>query len=100
MSKKELIIYIKNINGLVGAVDGDTEKHVRNLIYEYNKICHKYDNLKTEVKVAAERLKKEIDRLIERKAIVSDTKEKFVSDFNQEIDGILKTIDKWLEDVI
>jgi len=60
MSKEELIMYIKNINGLVGAVDGDTEKHIRNLIHEYNKICHKYDNLKTEVKVAVEMLKDDI----------------------------------------
>ncbi len=64
--------------------------------FEYESVKSAVGGLKKEI----ESRKIPIDRLIERKAIVSDTKEKFVSDFNQEIDDILKTIDKWLEDVI
>jgi len=67
----------------------------------YSLLIKKFRN---DIKQAVEGLKKEIesrkipiDRLIERKAIVSDTKEKFVSDFNQEIDDILKTINRWFE---
>jgi len=64
--------------------------------FEYESVKSAVRGLKQEI----ESRKIPIDKLPGKKAIVSDTKEKFVSDFNQEIDDILKTIDKWLEDVI
>ncbi len=60
-----------------------------------------------DVRSAVEGLKKEIEsrkipieKLPNKEEIISDTKEKFVSDFNQEINDIIETINKWFEDVI
>ena len=68
---------------------------------------HVLRNCIEDVKSAVNGLKQEIEsrkipieKLPDKKTIVSDTKEKFVSDFNQEIDDIIKTINKWFEDVI
>mgnify|MGYP000220981341 CR=1 FL=1 len=59
------------------------------------------------VKSVIEGMKKEIeskiipiDRLPNKKEIISDTKEKFVSDFNIEVDEILKIVDKWFKPLI
>lgn len=41
-----------------------------------------------------------IDKLPNKKEIVFDTKEKFVSDFNQEIESIVEEIKKWFPDVV
>jgi len=63
--------------------------------------------LEQRVKSAVLGLKKEIEskkisieKLSNKEEVISDTKEKFVSDFNFEIDDILKLIKKWFKDVI
>lgn len=51
---------IKEINGLIGAVDGDTLKHLRRFIRKYNTLYWKYNRLKERV----QRLLDEIDNEI------------------------------------
>lgn len=43
MTREELVEYVKEINGLVGAVDGDTLGAVRRLVEAYNKTAWKLE---------------------------------------------------------
>jgi len=72
---------------------------------------YRYQTIKQEItqhlKSAVQGLLKEvklrkisIDKLPNKKEIVFDTKEKFVSDFNQEIESIVEEIKKWFPDVV
>jgi len=100
MSKEELINLIKEVNGLVGAVDGDTLKHLRKFIQKYNELDWKYQN----VKQAIQGLLEEIDKLptetiFDKVAETEDGMAIAPFEFIKK-KSVIDLIKKWLADVV
>ena len=78
---------IKEINGLIGAVDGDTLKHLRRFIQKYNTLHWKYNRLKEKVQGLLEDLER-------AKRVTCDDNKKV------HLDYCIYLVKKWFADVV
>ena len=70
LSKEELIMYIKNINGLIGAVDGKTIEHLRRFIKIYNVTAWQVERYSDLIHFLLDRANEEDRHFVEKKISV------------------------------
>ena len=90
--RKDVIVYLDDIDN---SCNYDFKNSEDGEIFMFDDIKSAVLGLKKEI----ESKKIPIEKLSNKEEVVSDTKEKFVSDFNQEIDDIVEMVNKWFKDV-
>jgi len=98
---------IKEINGLIGAVDGDTLKHLRRFIQKYNTLHWKYNRLKEKVQGLLdeiERKKGDVDASLS-KILKGEKKDTAVNrgalyGWGEALFWVKDLIKKWFADVV
>ena len=66
MTREELVEYVKEINGLVGAVDGDTISALRRLISKYNETVWKMERYRSMIEYMMDKVPDDVKAAVER----------------------------------
>ena len=66
MTREELVEYVKEINGLVGAVDGDSLRAIRRLVEEYNRAAWRLERCGDLIEFMLDKVPDDIRGVVEK----------------------------------
>ena len=66
MTREELVEYVKEINGLVGAVDGDSLRAIRRLVEEYNRVAWRLERCGDLIEFMLDKVPDDIRGVVEK----------------------------------